>query len=258
MEGTPPPKTWYVSNPGGGNGQGPFTINDILQAIKQGKVTSTRTICNTAGSDKSWHEAGNFGGQIGTAFAPFKVWYVSKGAGAGSDGPFTKETIVKNIANGTITSSRRLLHSSDKNKWADASAWSAFNDAFAPFKVWYVAKPNGGGSDGPFTKETIVKNIADGTITSSRRLLHSSDKNKWADASAWSAFNDAFAPFKVWYVAKPNGEGSDGPFTKEALQKFAKEGKMDGGRKICNVKVDKNKWAEARTWSSGGSKMFFA
>ena len=196
MEGTPPPKTWYVSNPGGGNGQGPFTINDILQAIKQGKVTSTRTICNTAGSDKSWHEAGNFGGQIGTAFAPFKVWYVSKGAGAGSDGPFTKET--------------------------------------------------------------IVKNIADGTITSSRRLLHSSDKNKWADASAWSAFNDAFAPFKVWYVAKPNGEGSDGPFTKEALQKFAKEGKMDGGRKICNVKVDKNKWAEARTWSSGGSKMFFA
>ena len=192
MEGTPPPKTWWVGNGQGKKASGPFTVNDVVQAIRKGNVTSTRMIQNSSG-DKKWLEAGRY---------------------------------------------------------------TAFNEAFKPFKVWYLSNGTGKGKAlGPFTKEDICKAIGEGKVTSVRRMSHR-DTDKWADASNWSAFNEAFKPLKIWYVSNTGGD-PQGPFTKDDILQAIKQGKVKADRKLCNVKVDKSKWSEARNWQTNGKGTFF-
>ena len=108
---------------------------------------------------------------------------------------------------------------------------------------------------GPFTKEDVIKAIGEGKVVSTRRMCHKSN-SKWADASAFSVFNEAFKPNKVWFAGNASGD-PEGPYTQAHTLKFVNEGKVKPDRKLCNVRVDKSKWGAANTWSTNGKKTFF-
>ena len=256
MEGTPPPKTWYVSNPGGGKAQGPFTVNDIARAIDQGNVTSTRTLCNVSRDKSKWVPAGNWPA-FNASFASKKVWFLSGGAGKDAQGPFTKEDVVKAIQEKKVTSTRKVLHSGAKEKgWLKAGSWTAFNDAFKSQKVWFLNVEAGKDAQGPFTTEDVVEAIAIGNVPSTRKVLHSGAREKgWLKASSWTAFNDAYASHKTWFVANAGGDPT-GPYTKDDIKEAIKAGTIKADRKLLNKKAG-NEWSEARNWKTEGSPTFF-
>ena len=53
------------------------------------------------------------------------------------------------------------------------------------------------------------------------------------------------------------GGDPQGPFTKDDILQAIKQGKVKADRKLCNVKVDKSKWSEARNWQTNGKGTFF-